>query len=83
MAACLSILLASISLPTLAQDLTSKAHVDEVLKGLSRGRGFGAVAISPDGRLLAYVRRAKDGAELVVAPRADPSKTTKVSAAKK
>src|SRR5271156_2372567 len=66
-----------------AQDVPGKAHVDEVLKGLNRSHGLGPVAISPDGTLLAYVRRAKDGSELVVAPFSDAAKATRITAAKK
>ena len=66
-----------------AEDVPSKAHVDEVLKGLNRSHGLGPVAISPDGTWLAYVRRAKDGSELVVAPFSDAAKATRITAAKK
>jgi dipeptidyl aminopeptidase/acylaminoacyl peptidase len=61
----------------------AKGHVDELLKGLSKGQRIGAVAISPDGSMLAYVRPGKSGSELVLAPFNDPAHTTQVSAAKK
>jgi len=66
-----------------AQDLQPKARVEEVLKGLSRSHGIGPVAISPDGASLAYVRRDKDGSELVVAPFSDPARATRITAARK
>jgi len=66
-----------------AQNAPAKAQVEEVLKGLSRSHGFGPVAISPDGALLAYVRHGKDGSELVLAPFNDPAKVTRITSAKK
>jgi dipeptidyl aminopeptidase/acylaminoacyl peptidase len=66
-----------------AQDASVKAHVEEVLKGLSRSHGLGAVAISPDGSLLAYVRSVNGSWQVTLAPFADPSKTTRITASKK
>ena len=70
--------------PTIAfaQDAPEKTHVEEVLKGLNRSHGFGPVAISPDGSELAFVRRGKDGSELVLAPFADITKTVRITAGK-
>jgi dipeptidyl aminopeptidase/acylaminoacyl peptidase len=70
-------------MPSTAQNASAKAHVDEVLKGLSQGQRIGAVAISPDGSMLAYTRPSKTGAELVLAPFGDSAHTSQVSAAKK
>ena len=70
-------------MPSTAQNTSSKAHVNEVLKGLGQGQRIGAVAISPDGSMLAYTRPGKNGSELVLAPFSDPAHTTQVSAAKK
>ena len=66
-----------------AQEAASKAKVDEVLKGLNRGHGFGPVAISPDGSMLAFVHHGKDGWGLLLAPMGDPSKTIPITASKK
>ena len=66
-----------------AQNASAKAHVDEVLKGLSQGQRIGAVAISPDGSMLAYTRPGETGPHLVLATLNDPAHTTQVSAAKK
>ncbi|WP_263354001.1 S9 family peptidase [Acidicapsa acidisoli] len=66
-----------------AQNGAARAQVEEVLKGLGRSHGLGPVAISPDGALLAYVRRSKTGSELVLAPFSDPARTTRITAAKK
>jgi dipeptidyl aminopeptidase/acylaminoacyl peptidase len=64
-------------------DAPVKAHVEEVLKGLSRSHGLGPVAISPDGSLLAYVHQTKDGWQVALAPFSDPAKTMRITAAKK
>jgi dipeptidyl aminopeptidase/acylaminoacyl peptidase len=68
---------------SLAQDTRVKAHVEEALKGLSRGHGLGPVAISPDGALLAFVYPTKDGLQVELAPFSDPERTTRVTASKK
>ena len=66
-----------------AQEKPVKAQVEEVLKGLSRSRGLGPVAVSPDGSMLAFVHRAKDGWQVALAPFSDPAKMTRVTASKK
>ena len=38
-----------------AQSAPDKAHIDEVLRGLNRGRSVGQVAVSPDGSRLAWI----------------------------
>ena len=60
-----------------------RAHIEDVLKGLSRGRSFGEVAISPDGKRLAWIEQTKDGAEIRVAPLDDVAKSEQVTAATK
>jgi len=60
-----------------------RIHIDDVLKGLSRGRSFGQVAISPDGKRLAWIEQAKEGAEIRVAPLDDMAKSERVTAATK
>ena len=61
----------------------AKAQVEEVLSGLNRTHGLGAVAVSPDGSMLAYVRQAKDGWQLVLAPLSDATKVSRITAARK
>jgi dipeptidyl aminopeptidase/acylaminoacyl peptidase len=58
-----------------------RAHIDEVLKGLNRGRSVGQVAVSPDGKRLAWLQPGKDGAEIRVAPIGDLAKSDRVTAA--
>ncbi|HEY1160112.1 MAG TPA: S9 family peptidase [Terracidiphilus sp.] len=60
-----------------------RAHIDEVLKGLNRGRGVGQVAVSPDGKRLAWVQYGKDATEIRVAPLGDLEKSGRVTAAAK
>ncbi len=60
-----------------------RAHIDEVLKGLNRGRSTGQVAVSPDGKRLAWVEPGRGGAEIRVAPLDDLQKSERVTAAAK
>ena len=60
-----------------------RARIDAVLKGLSRGRSVGQVAVSPDGKRLAWIDFAKVGAEIRVAPLNDLQKNERVTAAAK
>jgi dipeptidyl aminopeptidase/acylaminoacyl peptidase len=60
-----------------------RAHIDEVLKGLNRGHSMGQVAVSPDGKRLAWLQSGKDGAEIRVAPLDDLAKSERVTAAAK
>jgi dipeptidyl aminopeptidase/acylaminoacyl peptidase len=53
--------------PSQKAESEERAHVEDVLHGLSRGRGFGQVAIAPDGKHLAWIERTKDGVEIRVA----------------
>jgi dipeptidyl aminopeptidase/acylaminoacyl peptidase len=57
-----------------------RAHIEEVLKGLKRGRSLGQVAISPDGKRLAWI---EDAMEIRVAPLGDLSQSERVTAATK
>ena len=66
--------------PSAAPD---RAHIDEVLKGLNRGHSVGQVAVSPDGKRLAWLQNGKDGAEIRLAPLDDLSKSERVTAAAK
>jgi len=60
-----------------------RAHIDEVLKGLNRGRGVGQVAISPDGKRLAWIEGGREGGGIQVAPLDDLAKKVHVTAASK
>jgi dipeptidyl aminopeptidase/acylaminoacyl peptidase len=60
-----------------------RTHIEEVLKGLNRGRSLGQVAISSDGKRLAWIEGTREGAEIRVAPLGDLSKSERVTAATK
>jgi dipeptidyl aminopeptidase/acylaminoacyl peptidase len=59
-----------------------RAHIEEVLSGLNRGRSVSQVAVSPDGKRLAWIERGRGGGEIRVAPLGDLSKSERVTAAK-
>src|SRR5947209_6889527 len=58
-----------------------RAHIEEVLRGLNRGRGFGQVAISPDGTKLAWIDGGRGGSEIRVSSPNDLTKSERVTAA--
>ncbi|MDE3187808.1 MAG: PD40 domain-containing protein, partial [Acidobacteriota bacterium] len=60
-----------------------RAHIEEVLKGLNRGHAVGQVAISPDGKRLAWVQGAREGSEILIAPLDDLKKSERATAAAK
>ncbi len=60
-----------------------RAHIDEVVKGLNRGRSVGQVAVSPDGKRLAWIQNGREGSEIRVAPLDDLAKSERVTAAAK
>ncbi len=64
---------------TQASASANRAHIEEVLKGLNRGHSIGQVAISPDGKRLAWI----EDTEIRVAPRDDLSQSERVTAAAK
>ena len=58
-----------------------RARIDDVLKSLNRGRSLGQVAVSPDGKRLAWIQAASGGIEIRVSPLSDMSKSERVTAA--
>jgi len=60
-----------------------RAHIEEALKGMSRGHLVGQVAVSPDGQRLAWVERAPGGTAIRLAPLSDLKKSERVTAAAK
>src|SRR5271165_5046845 len=66
-----------------AQGGPDRAHIDEVLRGLNRGRSVGRVAVSPDGKQLAWIQGGRGGGEILVTQMDDLKKTQKVTAATK
>ena len=62
---------------------TDRAHIEEALSGLNHGRSVSQVAVSPDGKLLAWIEHERGGGEIRVAPLGDLSKSERVTAAAK
>jgi dipeptidyl aminopeptidase/acylaminoacyl peptidase len=60
-----------------------RARIDEVLQGLSRGRSVSELAVSPDGKRLAWIEPAGGGDEIRVASIGDLTKGARVTAAAK
>jgi dipeptidyl aminopeptidase/acylaminoacyl peptidase len=63
--------------------LPDREHIEEVLRGLNRGQTIGQVAVSPDGKLLAWIGGERGSAEILVAPLGDLKSTKRVTAAEK
>ncbi len=57
------------------------AHIEEVLRSLNRGRFFGQVAVSPDGKRLAWIEGARGAGEILVAPLKNLHRSVRVAAA--
>ncbi len=67
-----------------AQDATpNHERIDQLMHNLNRGHSVGQVAVSPDGRQLAWIEGARGSFEIHVAPRDDLGKFVRVTAAKK
>src|ERR1039458_6943161 len=60
-----------------------RARIEEVLKGLSRGRVVGQLAVSPDGKRVAWTEPAGGSEEIRVAPLDGLAKSEPVTAAAK
>jgi dipeptidyl aminopeptidase/acylaminoacyl peptidase len=65
-----------------AASLVDRSHVAEVLRDLNRGHKIGQVAISPDGKRLAWVlESSQEETEIRVAPLGDITRNERVTAA--
>ena len=69
--------------PAAAAQEPEQNRIEEALKGLNRGRSVLQVAVSPDGKHVAWVEWAGDGQEIRVARIEDLQKSERVSAAPK
>ena len=74
---------AAVAQDSAAAKSPERARIEGVLKGLDRGRSVGQVAVAPDGKRLAWIEHAKEGAEIRVAPLEDLKKSERVTAASK
>ena len=66
--------------PSSAPDRT---QIEDVLRGLERGRSVGQVAVSPDGKRLAWIDGGRGGGKIRVAPLDDLEGSERVTAAAK
>ena len=60
-----------------------RAHIEEILRSLNRGRSAGEVAVSPDGKRIAWTQGGREGGEMLVAPISDLGKSERVTASTK
>ncbi len=66
---------------TASPEGADRSHIEETLRNLNRGRGFGQVGISPDGSKLAWIEAGRGGSEIRVASPADLARAVPVTAA--
>ena len=57
-----------------------RAQINDVLHKLNRGRSVGQVAVSPDGKRVAWTQGPRDGGDIFVAPVEDFKKAERISA---
>jgi dipeptidyl aminopeptidase/acylaminoacyl peptidase len=69
--------------PTVAATAPDGARIEAVLKSLNRGSSVSQVAVSPDGKRLAWVAPMQPGDEIRVAPLDDLKRSQRVTAATK
>ena len=74
------ILASSIALP--AQNLSPSSHerIQQVLRSLDRAHYVGEVAVSPDGKRLAWIQGVRAGSEIRLAPLGDLAKFVRITA---
>ncbi len=58
-----------------------QTHIEEILNSLNRGRTVSQVAVSPDGKRLAWIEGPRSGGSIWLAPIDDLQKHTRISAA--
>jgi dipeptidyl aminopeptidase/acylaminoacyl peptidase len=64
-----------------SHDRIEQVRVEQVLSSINRGHSLGQVAVSPDGRRVAWIQGARDGAEIRVALIGAIDKSERVTAA--
>jgi dipeptidyl aminopeptidase/acylaminoacyl peptidase len=66
-----------------ASKAPDRTHIEDALKDLNRSHSVGQVAVSPDGKHLAWIQMAKEGVEIRVSPFDNLAKSERVTAAAK
>jgi dipeptidyl aminopeptidase/acylaminoacyl peptidase len=64
-----------------ATALLDRAHINQILAGLNRGRSVGQVAVAPDGKRVAWIEGMRGGGDILVAPLNDLKNAQHISAA--
>jgi dipeptidyl aminopeptidase/acylaminoacyl peptidase len=64
-----------------AQNTSTAEHVDQILRSLDRGKSISQVAVSPDGKHLAWIQGARGGNEIRLAPLDELGKSVRITAA--
>jgi len=73
----------SLVLTVHAQDAQpSHERIEQLMHSLNRGHSVGQVAVSPDGKQLAWIEGTRGGSEIHLAPRGDLSKFVRITAAR-
>jgi dipeptidyl aminopeptidase/acylaminoacyl peptidase len=68
---------------TVTPPTVDRARIEQVLRGLNRGRPVGQVAVSPDGKRVAWIDGMREGGSIRVAPLDDLKQAEHISAAAK
>jgi dipeptidyl aminopeptidase/acylaminoacyl peptidase len=68
---------------TVTPPTADRAHIEQVLRGLNRGRSVGQVAVSPDGKRVAWIDGMREGGSIREAPFDDLKQSEHISAAVK
>ena len=77
---CLAVIGIGAGMRTDAGAQIDRGRMDEMLRSMNRGRAIGQVAVSPDGKRLAWVQGRREEGEILVAPIDDLAKAQRVSA---
>ena len=72
---------AAFALPAQNSQPSTAEHVDQVLRSIDRGRFIGQVAVSPDGKRLAWIQGARGGMEIRLSPLNELGKSIRITAA--
>ena len=75
------LLVAALPVQLLHAANADQARIEKALNGLNRGHSIGALAVSPDGKRLAWASLASGGGEILVAPLDNLAKAERVTAA--